>query len=71
MRSGALQNKLLLTRLDVRLHLKTIADKGAVGLITDAGQKDLPRATSWTKFGWGAIPMDRALQSWRIPPANC
>jgi aminoglycoside N3'-acetyltransferase len=60
MRSGALQNKLLLTRLDVRLHLKTIADKGAVGLITDAGQKDLPRATSWTKFGWGALPMDRA-----------
>ena len=60
MRSGALQNKLVLTRLDVRRHLKTIADKGAVGLITDAGQKDLPKATAWTKFGWGAIPMERA-----------
>ncbi|MDP6041606.1 MAG: M28 family peptidase, partial [Candidatus Latescibacteria bacterium] len=60
MRSGALQNKLVLTRLDVRRYLKDIADKGAVGLITDAGQKDLPRATAWTKFGWGAIPMDRA-----------
>ena len=60
LRSNALQHKLVLTRLNARTCLKAIADKGAVGLITDAGQKDLPNATAWTKFGWGAQPLDSA-----------
>lgn len=51
----ALRNKLVLTRLNARSHFKTIADKGAVGVITDCPQEGLPKATPWVKFGWGSI----------------
>lgn len=55
LRPTALRNKLVLTKLSARSHFKTIADKGAVGLITDCPQDGLPNATPWVKFGWGSI----------------
>lgn len=55
LRSTALRNKLVLTNLNARNIFKTIADKGAVGIVTDCPQKGLPNATPWVKFGWGSI----------------
>ncbi|MBT3602675.1 MAG: M28 family peptidase [Candidatus Latescibacteria bacterium] len=55
LRPTALRNKMVLTNLNARNLFKTIADKGAVGLITDCPQKGLPNATPWVKFGWGSI----------------
>ena len=55
LRPTALRNKLVLTNLNARNIFKTIADKGAVGIVTDCPQAGLPNATSWVKFGWGSI----------------
>jgi len=55
LRPTALRNKMVLTNLNARNLFKTIADKGAVGLITDCPQNGLPNATPWVKFGWGSI----------------
>jgi len=55
-----LVGKVVLTRSSPRGLLKTLADKGAVGVITDRSVANLPDALEWTKFGWGAIPMESA-----------
>lgn len=55
LRPTALRNKLVLTHLNARSIFKTIADKGAVGVVTDCPQAELPNATPWVKFGWGSI----------------
>jgi aminoglycoside N3'-acetyltransferase len=55
LRPASLRNKMVLTRLNARSHFKTIADKGAVGVLTDCPQTGLPGATPWVKFGWGSI----------------
>ena len=55
LRPTALRNKLVLTNLNARSIFKTIADKGAVGVVTDCPQAELPNATPWVKFGWGSI----------------
>ena len=56
---GGLTGKMVLTRADPRGLLKTLADKGAAGVITDPAVPNLPDAVAWTKFGWGGAPMDR------------
>ncbi len=58
--SSSLHHKIVLTNLNVRNHMKTFADKGAVGVVTDHPIADLPNATAWTKFGWGTIPLPHA-----------
>lgn len=40
-------------------------NKGAVAVITDYAQSNLPDATAWIKFGWGSIP--RAEGPARLP----
>lgn len=55
-----LVGKVVLTQADIRGLLKTLADKGAVGVITDKPVGKYPDGVNWTKFGWGAIPMERA-----------
>lgn len=60
LKPGSLNHKLALTRLNVRTHMKTFADKGAIGVLTDYPVPDLPNATPWTKFGWGGIPLPHA-----------
>jgi aminoglycoside N3'-acetyltransferase len=56
----ALLGKLVLTSLEPRTLMKLLADKGAVGVITDRPIDRLPDALAWTKFGWGAVPMEWA-----------
>ncbi|MDA0710624.1 MAG: AAC(3) family N-acetyltransferase [bacterium] len=55
LRPTSLRNKLVLTSLNARSLFKTVADKGAVGILTDSPQPGLPQATPWVKFGWGSI----------------
>ena len=55
-----LAGKVVLTRVEPRGLLKTLADKGAVGVITDRPVTNNPNALAWSKFGWGAIPMESA-----------
>lgn len=55
--ADGLAGKTLLTSLNIRSHMKLIADKGAACVITDIPVSGLPDATPWTKFGWGGVPM--------------
>ena len=50
----------VLTSLNIRSLMKKLANKGAAGVITDIEVTDNPGALAWTKFGWGAVPMDHA-----------
>ncbi|MBI2504793.1 MAG: DUF4910 domain-containing protein [Candidatus Latescibacteria bacterium] len=54
----ALAGKMALTCLEPRTLMKLLADKGAVGVITDRPIAQLPDALAWSKFGWGAVPME-------------
>lgn len=56
----ALAGKLVLTCLEPRTLMRLLADRGAVGVITDRPIENLPDALAWTKFGWGAVPMEWA-----------
>ena len=56
--TDALLGKLVLTCLEPRILMKPLADRGAVGVITDRPIDRLPDALAWTKFGWGAVPME-------------
>ncbi len=58
--ADALNGKVVLTRQSPRGLLRLLADRGAVGVITDAPVPGHPDALAWTKFGWGAVPMDAA-----------
>lgn len=60
LKPGSLNHKLALTRLNVRTHMKSFADKGAIGVLTDYPVPDLPSATPWTKFGWGGLALSHA-----------
>ncbi len=57
---GSLRGKVVLTCLDSRRLMGLLADRGAVGIISDRPVPNLPHALAWNKFGWGAIPMERA-----------
>ena len=56
----ALMGKLVLSCLEPRMLMKPLADKGAVGVITDRPIDRLPDALAWSKFGWGAVAMEWA-----------
>lgn len=62
---GGLIGKILLTRLTPRGLLRKIEATGAMGVITDFPQANLPNATAWIKFGWGQIP--RSEDPARLP----
>ena len=55
-----LTGAIVLTKMDPRAHLKLLADKGAAGVIFDGEVHNIPAALAWTKFGWGAIPLERS-----------
>ena len=55
-----LVGKTVLTGLDIRTNMKLFADRGASVVISDRPIARLPNAVPWTKFGWGAVPMDHA-----------
>lgn len=55
-----LTGAIVLTKLDPRAHLGLLAAKGAAAVITDRPVPNLPSAVAWTKFGWGAIPLEHA-----------
>lgn len=55
-----LTGTIVLTKLDPRAHLGLLAAKGAAAVITDRPVPNLPSAVAWTKFGWGAIPLEHA-----------
>jgi len=57
---GSLRGKVVLTRQDPRSLLGLLADRGAVGVLSDRPVPSFPHALAWTKFGWGAIPMEHA-----------
>jgi aminoglycoside N3'-acetyltransferase len=52
--------KTVLTSLEPRVIMDLLADRGAVAVISDRPVNNLPDATAWLKFGWGAVPMDHA-----------
>lgn len=56
----AVLGKLVLTNQEPRMLMKLLADRGAVGVITDRPIDRLPEALAWTKFGWGAVAMEWA-----------
>ena len=58
--TDALVGKIVLTNLNIRPLMQKLAHKGAVGVITDIDVTNNPNALAWTKFGWGAVPMDHA-----------
>ncbi|MBT4976944.1 MAG: DUF4910 domain-containing protein [Gemmatimonadetes bacterium] len=58
--ADGLAGAIVLTKLDPRSGLKLLADKGAAGVIVDGSVRNLPDALAWTKFGWGAIPLERS-----------
>ena len=60
MERGSLAGKMVLTRLEPRGILEMLADRGAVGVITDRPVPNHPDALAWSKFGWGAISLDQA-----------
>jgi len=60
LRSEGLAGKTVLTGIDIRANMKLFADKGASVVISDRPIARLPDAVPWTKFGWGAVPMDHA-----------
>lgn len=53
-----LQGKIVLTNLSPYHQARRWYEKGAVGVIVDAGVADCPEATAWTKFGWGGVPVN-------------
>lgn len=53
---GSLTGKMILMKTAPRGIMKKIDATGAVGVITDTPQPELPDATAWVKFGWGQIP---------------
>ena len=60
MGADALAGKAVLTRLNIRNLMAKLAHRSAVAVITDAVVPNNPTALAWTKFGWGAVPMDHA-----------
>ena len=54
------RGKTVLTQMDARRMIGQLSKAGAAAVITDRGVTDLPNATAWTKFGWGAIPLGQA-----------
>ena len=58
--ADGLAGKALLTLLDIRDLMGTLADKGVLVAIHDRGVPNHPEALAWTKFGWGAVPMAHA-----------
>lgn len=58
--ADGLAGTIVLTKLGPRVNLKLLADKGAAGVIFDKQVSTLPDALAWTKFGWGAIPLERS-----------
>ena len=58
-RKRGLMGKTVLTRMDARELIGKLSKRGALAVITDKPVTDLPNATAWTKFGWGAIPLDK------------
>ena len=56
----ALDGRAVLTRLDIRGRMERFAQKGAAAVIMDKEMPNNPGAVAWTKFGWGAVPMDHA-----------
>ena len=58
--TDGLTGAISLTKLDPRTHLGLLAAKGAAAVITDRPVPNLPSAVAWTKFGWGAIPLEQA-----------
>lgn len=57
---NGLTGRIVLTSLNIRPLMEKLAHKGAVGVITDIEVRNNPTALAWTKFGWGAVPMDHA-----------
>lgn len=57
---NALSGKIVLTSLNIRDIMEPLANKGAIGVITDIPVPGNPDALAWTKFGWGAVPMRSA-----------
>lgn len=55
--ADGLSGKAVLTNLNIRALLPTLADRGAAAVITDIPVTNNPTALAWTKFGWGAVPM--------------
>lgn len=60
LRPEALRRKMVLTRLDPKIAGPKAYAKGAIGILVDKGQKDLPQAMPWLKFGWGSLPIASA-----------
>ncbi len=58
--TDGLAGAVVLTQLDPRTHLGLFASKGAAAVIADRPVPNLPNAVAWTKFGWGAIPLEHA-----------
>ena len=58
--TDGLAGRIVLTRVGARGMLKKLADKGAVGVINESAVPNNPNGLAWTKFGWGAIPMESA-----------
>ena len=58
--TDGLAGAIVLTKLDPRPYLGLLAAKGAAAVITDRPVPNLPSAVAWTKFGWGAIPLEHA-----------
>ncbi|MDP6505147.1 MAG: M28 family peptidase, partial [Planctomycetota bacterium] len=55
--ASSVQGKVVLSSLDPRSLLQQLSQKGAAAVITDRLVPENPKATSWTKFGWGGITM--------------
>ncbi len=60
LRPGALEGRIVLTRLPLREAVRPLYEKGARAILFDAGVKGLPDATPWLKFGWGSLKADEA-----------
>ncbi|MFH1568063.1 MAG: AAC(3) family N-acetyltransferase [Gemmatimonadota bacterium] len=55
---GSLRGKAVLTRSSARGLMHLLADRGAVAVITDPVVPASRDALAWTKFGWGAVPLE-------------
>jgi len=58
-----LNGKVVLTKASPRGLMKLLADRGAAAAITDPEVAASANAVAWTKFGWGAVPMEHATAS--------
>jgi len=58
----SLVGKAVLTKMTGPNLLGALAPTGAAAVITDRGAPDLPKATQWAKFGWGAVAMEHAAR---------